>query len=160
MNGGTHASVKAYLRTDGDKVNHVFPIPYDFTGYSCGVMQITGVIALAALPVEEEEEGSGTKKRKKEVPKGSLYLCCDVCEESFVAGVGDQRGRKLPVLRELPNPRKTPTRNVDVPNVLWLDVTTPYVKDIRLYIVNEQGEKPAFKVCDLRCTLLFWKHSK
>jgi hypothetical protein len=163
-------SVKTYLRTSGDTINHVFPIPYDFTGYSCGVMQITGAIALKSIPVspseaepegsqhsEGEEEVSFSTKKRKEIPKGSLFLCCDICEDSPVAGTDGEPCRKMPVLRELPNPRKANTRNVDTGETVWLDVTTPFIKDIRLYILNENGEEPSFRQCDLHCTLVFWK---
>lgn len=151
-------SIKTYLRTSGDTVNHVFDIPYDFTGYACGVMQISSVVTLKPISPEEVAAVAIAKaKGKKVVPKGSLYLCCDICEESFIGGVKGQEVKKLPVLRELPNPTKSGRRDLIIPDVLWVNVTTPFVKYIRLYIVNEKGEIPTFKQCNLKCTVLFWK---
>lgn len=147
MNG--QKSVKVYMRTDGDTINHVFNMPFDFTNYACGVAQMNGYVHIDA-----EGKSGGYK--------GPLYLCCDMCEDSYMAGNAVYsppcRMMRRPILREIPPlVGKTGRRNFTIPQIMWLSVTSPLIQNIRLYIVDEDGNIPELDVCDLSVTLIFWR---
>ena len=59
-----------YLSTEGDTTTEL-PLPLEVEGYGCGVVEING---------------------KFNSIKENLYLCCDICEESFVGN------NRLPIL--------------------------------------------------------------
>lgn len=138
-------SIKAHVRCiDGESINHTFPIQYDFSGYWVAMSTLEGDVRL-------EDESLQPKKSK--YPKSPLYLCCDICEESYMAGIGSKLPLKLPILMELPS--VIGNMDVYISEFLWYKVTNPYMSDIKLYIVDETGQIPSFKKCDVRCSLLF-----
>lgn len=146
----SYNSVKCYLKTTGNTVNHVFAIPQDFTAYSCTVIQVSGDVVLEKL---------GKTRSKQQQPGYSpLYLCCDICEHSFLGGLDSEIPLKLPILLELPPLEGfVGNRDLFMNRLLWVGVNNNRVNDIRLYIVDEFGNIPSFETCKLRCTLLFTK---
>ena len=80
--------------------------------------------------------------------KGDLFLCCDICEESFVGGI------MMPVLRSIK--RKTNGLVInDINHMVWLRVMRPHISNIRFYIANGNGEIITVENSKLKCTLLF-----
>ena len=116
-----------YLFTDGDRTTDL-PIPLEVEGYGCGVIEMTGKI--------------------KNGFKDNLYLCCDICEESYVNNI------RLPVLRYL-NRNSNGLINKGIDHVIWLRVMRPNISSIRLYIADENGEIVSVEGNKLNCTLLF-----
>ena len=116
-----------YLETNGDSI-HDFPIPLDVEEYGCGIVELNGKII---------------SKNKK-----SLYLCCNICEESYVGNL------KIPVIRMI-NRTKNGTVNKPINKIIWLKVTRPQINSIHLYISDENGEIASVSDCKLNCTLLF-----
>lgn len=124
-----------YLKTHGDTVNAVSLTDSDLSGHMIGVFTIHGRLALAA-------NSSG--------PADPVYLCCDVCENSVIAG-----GRRLPVLRQVRVDANGDVVN-DFSKIIWVS-TTPTSKNInslRLYLVNDEGRLVTVRHCNLSCTLL------
>lgn len=116
-----------YLTTDGDKTTEL-PIPLEVEGYGCGVIEMTGKIK------------NGFRDR--------LFLCCDICEESYVNGI------RLPVLRYLSR-NSNGVINKQIDHVIWLRVMRPTISSIRLYIADESGQIVSVEGNKLNCTLLF-----
>ena len=116
-----------YLTTDGDKTTEL-PIPLEVEGYGCGVIEMTGKIK------------NGFRDR--------LFLCCDICEESYVNGI------RLPVLRYLSR-NSNGVINKQIDHVIWLRVMRPTISSIRLYIADESGQIVSVDGNKLNCTLLF-----
>ena len=116
-----------YLFTDGDRTTDL-PIPLEVEGYGCGVIEMTGKI--------------------KNGFKDNLYLCCNICEESYVNNI------RLPVLRYL-NRNSNGLINKGIDHVIWLRVMRPNISSIRLYIADENGEIVSVEGNKLNCTLLF-----
>lgn len=135
-------SVKAHMRCkNGNTINHVFPIQYDFNGYWVAITQLEGDVKLI-------DQSKGSK-----FPNTPLYLCCDICEESYMSGQDGKLPKSLPILMELPSV----IGNMDlfITEFLWYKVTNPFISHIKLYIVDETGTVPTFRSCDLRCSVLF-----
>ena len=63
-----------YLSTHGDVITEL-ATPLEVEDYGCGVIELTGKVC------------SGFRE--------DLYLCCDICEESFIDGT------KMPIFRML-----------------------------------------------------------
>lgn len=116
-----------YLSTDGDKTTEL-PIPLEVEGYGCGVIEMTGKIK------------SGFRDR--------LFLCCDICEESYVNNI------RLPILRYI-NRNSNGVINKSIDHVIWLRVMRPNISSIRLYIADEHGQIVSVDGNKLNCTLLF-----
>lgn len=137
-------SVKVHLRCiDGSSVNHTFPIQYDFNGYWLAVTQLEGNVRLADTSLHPKSSLHA---------KTPLYLCCDVCEESYMAGQDSRPPLKLPIIMELP--AKMGNIDLFITDFVWYRVTKPFISDIKLYIVNETGSIPSFTKCDVRCSFL------
>ena len=115
-----------YLSTEGDSTTEL-PLPLEVEGYGCGVVEI-----------------SGKFNSKKE----DLFLCSDICEESFVGN------NRLPILRALERRPNGVIIN-QIHNVIWLKVMRPHISSIRLYIANEYGDIATLGKNKLNCTLLF-----
>ena len=118
-----------YLSTEGDTTTEL-PLPLEVEGYGCGVVEING---------------------KFNSIKENLYLCCNICEESFV---GNNRLPMLRVLEWRPNGLITN----EIYHVIWLRVMRPHISSIRLYIANEYGDIITLGKNKLNCTLLFIPH--
>lgn len=116
-----------YLSTDGDTTTDL-PIPLEVEGYGCGIIEMTG--------------------RVKNGFRDNLYLCCDICEESYVKEI------RLPVLRYI-NRNSNGVINRGIEHVIWLRVMRPNISSIRLYIADEFGEIQSVEGNWLNCTLLF-----
>ena len=115
-----------YLTTEGDTTTEL-PLPLEVEGYGCGVVEING---------------------KFNSLKENLYLCCDICEESFVGN------NCLPILRALERRPNGLITNY-IHHVIWLRVMRPHISSIRLYIANENGDIITLGKNKLNCTLLF-----
>ena len=100
-----------YLSTDGDTTTEL-PLPLEVEGYACDVVEING---------------------KFNSIKENIYLCCDICEESFVGN------NRLPILRVLER-RPNGLITNEIHHVIWLHVMRPHISSIRLYIANEYGD--------------------
>ena len=115
------------LSTRGDTTTQL-PIPLEVQGYGCGIIEMTGKVY-----------STDTKP---------LYLCSDICEESFIGN------NKMPVLRRIKR-GSGGIVNSDINNVIWLRVMRPTISSIRLYISNGNGEIVSVGSEELNCTLLF-----
>ena len=116
-----------YLSTNGDTTTQL-PIPLEVQGYGCGIIEMTGKVYHA--------------------DKEPLYLCSDICEESFIGG------NKMPVLRRIKRGASGIVNSI-IHNVIWLRVMRPTISSIRLYISNGNGEIISLGSEQLNCTLLF-----
>lgn len=81
--------------------------------------------------------------------KEALYLCADICKESFV------NRSLLPVLHSLTTDFNGSGAVANVSNAIWLKTNREYVNSIRLYICNEEGSVRSFPESLLKCTLVF-----
>ena len=77
--------------------------------------------------------------------KGDLFLCCDICEESYMGE------NMMPVLRSIKRKTNGMVMN-DINHVIWLRVMRPHIS---LYISDEFGEIKTVGKNKLNCTLLF-----
>ena len=116
-----------YVTTDGDDTVDL-PVPLEVEGYACGIIDMTGKINNSF--------------------KGDLFLCCDICEESFVGDI------MMPVLRSIKRKANGLVVN-DINHVVWLRVMRPHISNIRFYIANVNGEILTVDNNKLKCTLLF-----
>ena len=115
-----------YLSTKGDDTIDL-PVPLEVENYLCGIVEMSG---------------------KVNTFKEDLFLCCDICEESFMGEI------MMPVLRSIK--RKTNGMvNNDINHVIWLRVMRPHIRNIRLYTSDEHGEIKTVDKNKLKCTLLF-----
>ena len=80
--------------------------------------------------------------------KDSLYLCCDICEESYV------NNNKKSILKQI-NRSSNGNVNKYIDHVIWLKVMKPNINSIRLYIADEFGKIVSVNDTILNCTLLF-----
>ena len=116
-----------YLSTSGDTTTQL-PLPLEMQGYGCGIIEMTGKVY----------------HREKE----PLYLCSNICEESFVGN------NKMPILRRIKR-GASGIVNSNIHNIIWLRVMRPTISSIRLYIANGKGEIISLGSEELNCTLLF-----
>ena len=115
-----------YLSTKGDNAIDL-PVPLEVKNYQCGVVEMSG---------------------KVNTFKGDLFLCCDICEESYMGE------NMMPVLRSIK--RKTNGMIInDINHVIWLCVMRPHISNICLYISDEFGQIKTVDKNKLNCTLLF-----
>ena len=105
-------------------------------------------------PIEVENhivalgELTGQIQSKDEKRKTPLYLCCDICEESNVLN------SKMPVIRQIIRSQGgniTSTLN----NLFWLKVSQGFIKRIRLYIADINGDLQPLSNCLLNGALIF-----
>lgn len=125
-----------YLKTFGDTVNTVSLENTDLADHMVGLFSIHGELVTHPDDV-------------------AVYLCCDICENSIIAG-----GRRLPVLRQI---RRGPNPHIanDFSKVIWIDTTGgKNVTSIRLYLVNDEGRLVTVSRCNLSCTLLVFKKKR
>ena len=116
-----------YLSISGDTTTQL-PTPLEVQGYGCGVIEMTGKVFHSG--------------------KEPIYLCSNICEESFVGQ------NKMPVLRRIKR-GASGIVNSDIHNVIWIRVMRPTISSIRLYISNGNGEIISLAPEELNCTLLF-----
>ena len=115
-----------YLSTQGDDTIDL-PVPLEVENYLCGIVEMSG---------------------KVNTFKGDLFLCCDICEESYMGE------NMIPVLRSI----KRKTNGIvinDINHVIWLRVMRLHISNIRLYMSDESGEIKTVDKNKLNCTLLF-----
>ena len=115
-----------YLSTTGDNTLEL-PLPLEVEGFGCGLIELSGRV---------------------ESPKEDLFLCCDICEESF-SGL-----TMMPILRNLKR-KANGFINNELHHVIWLRVMRPHISSIRLYIANKSGDIITLPKNYLTCTLLF-----
>lgn len=115
-----------YLSTTGDNTLEL-PLPLEVEGFGCGLIELSGRV---------------------ESPKEDLFLCCDICEESF-SGL-----TMMPILRNLKRKANGFITN-ELHHVIWLRVMRPHISSIRLYIANKSGDIITLPKNYLTCTLLF-----
>ena len=116
-----------YLSSDGDTTTFL-PIPLSVEGHYVGLIEMHGKI-------------DGNKGE-------NLFLCSDLCEESFV---GENR---LPILRAIHRKPNGMIINDEMFRTIWLKVVRPNIQTIRLYICNELGDIIPLGKNSLTCTLL------
>ena len=80
-----------YLSTTGDNTIE-FPLPLEVEGFGCGVIELSGLV---------------------ESPKEDIFLCCDICEESFS---GESM---IPILRNIKRKANGLITN-EINHVIWL----------------------------------------
>ena len=93
-----------YISTTGDDTTEL-ATPLEAEGYGVGVIEMNG--------------------RVRNGFKDSLYLCCDICEESYV------NNTKMPNLRQI-NQSSNGNVNKYIDHVIWLKVMRPNINSIRL----------------------------
>lgn len=120
-----------YLSTNGDKTIELASI-LNVEKYGCGVVNVTGKI---------NHNESNLKKTDR------LFLCSDICEESFIENV------KLPILCEIFRNGNGVINN-DIFNIVWISILRPAISSIRLYISNFKGEIISVEESSVNCTLL------
>ena len=105
--------IALYLSTKGDTITQL-PTPLEIQGYGCGVIEMTGKVFHNV--------------------KEPIYLCCDICEESFV------EKSKMPVLCRI---KQGASRivNSNIHNVIWLRVMRLTINSVRLYIYQMEQVK-------------------
>ena len=116
-----------YLSTNGDSITQL-PTPLEIQSYGCGVIEMTGKVYHTG--------------------KEPIYLCSDICEESFVGQ------NKMPILLRIKR-GASGIVNSNIHNIIWLHVMRPTISSIRLYISNSKGEIISLGEEELNCTLLF-----
>ena len=77
-----------------------------------------------------------------------LFLCSDVCQESFVDNT------KLPILCEIHRNQNGVVTNT-FQHMNWLHVLRPNLSCVKLYILDDQGVDVSVDFGSLRCTLMF-----
>ena len=115
-----------YLSTTGDSIIEL-PLPLEVEGFGCGVIELSGCA---------------------ESPKEDIFLCCDICEESFSGET------MMPILRNIKRKANGFITN-EINHVIWLRVMRPHINSIRLYIANKSGDFITVPKNYLKCTLLF-----
>ena len=115
-----------YLSTTGDNTIE-FPLPLEVEGFGCGVIELSGRV---------------------ESPKEDIFLCCDICEESF------SRESMIPILRNIKRKANGLITN-EINHMIWLRVMRPHISSIRLYIANKSGDIITLPKNYLKCTLVF-----
>lgn len=80
--------------------------------------------------------------------KEALYLCTDICKESFVDG------SMLPVLHSLTTDFNGSGSIANISNPVWMKTNREFVNIIRLYICNQDGIIKSFQESLLKCTLV------
>ena len=101
-----------YLSTKGDDALDL-PVPLEVENYLRGIVEMSD---------------------KVNTFKEDLFLCCDICEESFMGEI------MMPVLRSIK--RKTNGMvNNDISHMIWLRVMRPHISNIHLYISDEYAYK-------------------
>ena len=115
-----------YITTSGDTTLEL-PVPIDIEGYVCGIIEMNG---------------------KLSTYKGDLFLCSDICEESFAGET------VMPVLQNIKRRANGVIIN-DVTHVIWLKIIRPKIASIHFYIANAKGDIMSFGDDKLKCTLLF-----
>jgi hypothetical protein len=119
-----------YIISDKNDTAVEFSVPLEVAGYECGISDIGGEL--------------------KENIDTTVYLCSDICEESFVGNV------KLPVLLKLKRNRKgVVLDNVD--HMIWLNLNRPSISRIRFYICDVKGNVLSEGKNKWYCTLLLQK---
>jgi hypothetical protein len=135
---------------EGIARNTLFDIPYDFSGYSCAVVGVDGRYHIGKDNIH---------------PKGNgLFLCADIVEESYITGTKATNNAtvniKKPIIKQLPSifTQQQIEFETSIAHLLWRPVKCPYVQDMTLYIVDEWGNIPIFKLLHIKCELLFSRH--
>ena len=78
----------------------------------------------------------------------ALYLCTDICKESFV------NRSLLPVLHSITTDFNGSGSIANVSNPVWMKTNREFVNIVRLYICNENGIVKSFPESLLKCTLV------
>ena len=115
-----------YLSTKGDDTIDL-PVPLEVENYLCSIVEMSG---------------------KVNTLKEDLFLCCDICKESFMGEI------MMPVLRSIKRKANGMVNN-DINHVIWLRVMRTHISNIHLYISDEYGEIKTVDKNKLKCTLLF-----
>lgn len=132
--------IAIYLSTDGDEKISL-PNSLDLENYGCAVVEMSGEIKVF------DTDGDGNQKKVK--IDETLYLCCDIVEDSVLMNT------KLPILRSIYVNSKNSKINKPIENLIWLNVKRPKIDHIRLYITDKTGIPVSLSKSKLECTLLF-----
>ena len=96
-----------------------------------------------------------------------LYLCCDFIQSSVLQG--GSRINLHPILHHVTFKSGKKRDGSDAltdkiaesySKLIFLPCNRDDVSDIRLYLVDDQGNSPSFKECHLKCTLLITSQKK
>lgn len=120
-----------YAWTNGDTITHLAET-LEIEGYGIGIVEIYG-----------------RPKIDSKYKNKALFLCSDICQDTYVGSI------KLPVLRMLMTNSNSAVTTHDIKKVIWLRVTRRSINHIRLYICDEKGELVSLGNKRLNCTLLF-----
>ena len=113
---------------------------WDFTIRLPRTLHLDGKWLCALMQVEFQV---GKAKTSKE----HLYICCGLSEESFI------RGTQLPVLNEVTINAKPNLQTRDFKNPRYIQLSRGTVEEIRVFIKNEDLQKPSLLTGCLKCTL-------
>lgn len=90
----------------------------------------------------------GLKDIKTSVKEDLLYVCSDVCEESYAENT------MLPVLRALQKPtRRGTTSYFSFDNPMYMKIKPTTLNRIRIFLLNGSLNKPNIKDSKIRCTI-------
>lgn len=111
----------------------------DLDHHMCGLFSVHGTITF--------EQDTPSQRR--------CFLCSDLLDRDSIIS----HMLTLPVLRELvlnPSPEDSRVTKFyhDFNQVLWLDVKPAMLRNLRLFLRDEQGQQLPVKDCQLHCTLL------
>lgn len=91
--------------------------------------------------------------------KKNLYLCCDFIEPSILQG--DQTTNVYPILRMLTSKAAKNGKGDPIDKIreiyaklIFVECNREEVTNIRMYVIDEDGNLPPFTSCQLKCTLL------
>jgi len=104
--------------TTGDTVNEVYPYRYNFEGYELVLVAMWGK-SYAKVPVEHP-----------------IFVCCDVVEQTLVAGTRDRRSFEVGIIRPLVAPSSL---KWDSPEHIVLQLRQTQINTLRLYLVTSEG---------------------
>ena len=127
-------------------------------------LNMSGVDSNVELPITLNLRDKGVALVEANVnlfppkPGKRYYLCCDFVETSILQGTNSIN--VYPILRMI---RSNQGANMDTirenfQKLIYINCNRADVSNVRLYLIDEDGNLPSFDRCELKCTLLFIPH--
>lgn len=133
-----------YLHMDkSDVLLRLSDLGTNLSGFMCGLFSIHGTIKVDITKVD--------------ISSKRCFLCSDICDKDSIL----PNYISLPVLREIILIDRALNGNIvidhDFSQILWLDTAHTVIRDIRLFLSDEEGKAFPVEECFLKCTLLSFK---
>lgn len=131
-----------YLTMDSADVTlPVSALGLNLDRHICGLFSVNGKLVFTSTPP----------------PQQRYFLCSDICDQDSIL----THSLQLPVLRELiitpsnidPS-NKTVLFHHEFSQILWLDIKPTQLRNLRLFLRDDQGQTLPVADCLLQCTLL------